>query len=262
MLGCMNYNNKYRWIALVICVLLVVIGLKLFIKSPVGGGVPISENRSDAREPDKDLLFRISNIDKELANMGVSHESKEAHVEGDTNHYVFSSNHVATRIVVPNPEFKNFGTPKFESLARSQFDDLTVNSKYLVDPNLYELKEVLEDFPLAKDSQYFFSGLYQVAVTTCTLQEIRELTFNTRYQAVRDLEEANRISDVGERDSKVQRIKDIAEAQLTLYSSIRQETLEDCRQNLTRLYGDLPKPIFQRLLSVELRKPMGRLPYP
>jgi hypothetical protein len=60
----------------------------------------------------------------------------------------------------------------------------------------------------------------------------------------------------------VQRIKDIAEAQLTLYSSIRQETLEDCRQNLTRLYGDLPKPIFQRLLSVELRKPMGRLPYP
>jgi flagellin-specific chaperone FliS len=116
--------------------------------------------------------------------------------------------------------------------------------------------------PLAKDSQYFFSGLYQVAVTTCTLQEIRELTFNTRYQAVRDLEEANRISDVDERDSKVQRIKDIAEAQLTLYSSIRQETLEDCRQNLTRLYGDLPKPIFQRLLSVELRKPMGRLPYP
>lgn len=80
MLGCMNCNKKFRWIALVICVLLVVLGLKLCIKSPVGGGVPISENRSDAREPGKDLLFRISNIDKELANKGVSHESKEAHV--------------------------------------------------------------------------------------------------------------------------------------------------------------------------------------
>jgi hypothetical protein len=76
------------------------------------------------------------------------------------------------------------------------------------------------------------------------------------------LEEANAITDAAERESKIQRIKALSDAQLEFYKSMRQETLEDGRQNLIKLYGELPKPIFQRLLGIELRNAMGRLPYP
>jgi len=79
---------------------------------------------------------------------------------------------------------------------------------------------------------------------------------------MRDLEEANTISNAAERESKIQLIKALSDAQLKLYESMRQETLEDGRKNLTKLYGELPKPIFQRLLGIELRNAMGRLPYP
>jgi hypothetical protein len=79
---------------------------------------------------------------------------------------------------------------------------------------------------------------------------------------MRDLDEANTITDAAERESKIEQIKALAGGQLELYKSIQQETLEDGRQNLIKLYGELPKPIFQRLLGIELRLPMGRLPYP
>jgi hypothetical protein len=208
------------------------------------------------------LLSRIAKVDMDLFPHGGPSENHPGKIEGITNTYNFSSNHVVTRVVIPNPEFKIFGTPEFESLAKAQFEKLTIKSKYIVDPNLFELKAVLEDFPAAKDSQLLYSGIYQSAITTSTLAEVRQLIFNTRYRAVRDLEEANAIIDVAERESKIQQIREMAGAQITLYKEIQQETLDDARKNLIKLYGDLPKPIFQRLLSIELRQPMGRLPYP
>jgi len=112
------------------------------------------------------------------------------------------------------------------------------------------------------NSRLIYSGIYQAASTTCTLREVRQLIFNTRYQAMRDLEEANAITDKAEREPKIQLIKALSDAQLELYKSVLQETLEDGRKNLIKLYGELPKPIFQRLLGIELRNAMGRLPYP
>ena len=79
---------------------------------------------------------------------------------------------------------------------------------------------------------------------------------------MRDLEEANTITDKAEREPKIQLIKALSDAQLELYKSVLQETLEDGRKNLIKLYGELPKPIFQRLMGVEIRNAMGRLPYP
>lgn len=189
-------------------------------------------------------------------------ENKSPEVDAITNTYIFSSNHIVTRIVIPNPEFKIFGSPKFESLAKAQFESLTIDSKYIVDTNLYELKEVFEDFPAAMNSQFLYSGIYQASIITCTLREVRQFVFNTKYQEMRDLEAANAITDAVERESKIQRIKELAGGQLKLYELMRQETLEDGRKNLIKLYGDLPKPIFQRLLGIELRNAMGRLPYP
>jgi hypothetical protein len=203
-----------------------------------------------------------STVDQDSVGSVGPTESNPPEMEGITNTYIFSSNHVVTRVVIPNPEFKIFGTPKFESLAKTQFERLTINSKYIVDTNLYELREVFKDFPAAMNSQFLYSGIYQTAITTCTLREVRQFIFNTRYQAMRDLEEVNTITDASERESKIERIKALSSAQLELYESIHQETLEDGRQNLIKLYGELPKPIFQRLLGIELRLPMGRLPYP
>ena len=254
--------NKRFLIGVVVCVLVFFAGWWWGFESPIRLGVVESTIQNESQSNTAVTLSRIAKVDSELAGSVASVESNPSEVEGITNTYIFSSNHVVTRVVIPNPEFKIFGTPQFEALAKTQFENLTINSKYLVDTNLYELKEVFKDFPAAMNSHFLYSGIYQVAVTTCTLEEVRQLIFNTRYQAMRDLDEANTITDAAERESKIERVKALAGAQLELYKSIQQETLEDGRQNLIKLYGELPKPIFQRLLGIELRLPMGRLPYP
>ena len=254
--------NKRFLIGVVVCVLIFFAGWRWGFESPIRLGVVESTIQNESQSNTVLTLSRIAKVDSELVGSVASVESNPSEVEGITNTYSFSSNHVVTRITIPNPEFKIFGTPQFESLAKTKFENLTINSKYLVDTNLYELKEVFKDFPAAMNSKFLYSGIYQVAVTTCTLEEVRQLIFNTRYQAMRDLDEANTITDAAERESKIEQIKALAGAQLELYKSIQQETLEDGRQNLIKLYGELPKPIFQRLLGIELRLPMGRLPYP
>ena len=254
--------NKRFLFGVVVCVLIFFAGWRWGFESPIRLGVVESTIQNESQSNTAVTLSRIAKVDSELVGSVASVESNPSEVEGITNTYSFSSNHVVTRITIPNPEFKIFGTPQFESLAKTQFEKLTINSKYLVDTNLYELKEVFKDFPAAMNSKFLYSGIYQVAVTTCTLEEVRQLIFNTRYQAMRDLDEANTITDAAERESKIEQIKALAGAQLELYKSIQQETLEDGRQNLIKLYGELPKPIFQRLLGIELRLPMGRLPYP
>jgi hypothetical protein len=254
--------DKRFLIGVVVCVLVFFAGWWWGFESPIRLGVVESTIQNESQSNTAVTLSRITKVDSELAGSVASVESNPSEVEGITNTYIFSSNHVVTRVVIPNPEFKIFGTPQFEALAKTQFENLTINSKYLVDTNLYELKEVFKDFPAAMNSHFLYSGIYQVAVTTCTLEEVRQLIFNTRYQAMRDLEEVNTITDASERESKIERIKALSSAQLELYESIHQETLEDGRQNLIKLYGELPKPIFQRLLGIELRLPMGRLPYP
>jgi hypothetical protein len=251
--------NKRVLIGMFVCVLIFFACRRFIFESPRRLDGIESAIQTESRSTNAVALSRIAKVDSELVG---SVESNLLEVNGITNTYSFSSNHVVTRIVIPNPEFEIFGTPKFESLAKAQFESLTINSKYMVDTNLYELKEVFNDFPAAMNSQLLYSGIYQTAITTCTLREVRQLIFNTRYQATRDLEEANAIADQAEKESKIQRIKALSDAQLELYKSIQQETLEDGRQNLIKLYGELPKPIFQRLLGIELRNAMGRLPYP
>ena len=251
--------NKRVLIGVFVCVLIFFACRWWDFKSPSRQEMLKSTIQTESPSNTAVALSRVAKVDSELVG---SVESNPPEVEGVTNTYVFSSNHVVTRVVFPNPEFKIFGTPKFESLAKNEFENLTINSKYRVDTNLYELKEVFNDFPAAVNSRLIYSGIYQAASTTCTLREVRQLIFNTRYQAMRDLEEANAITDKAERESKIQLIKALSDAQLELYKSVLQETLEDGRQNLIKLYGELPKPIFQRLLGIELRLPMGRLPYP
>lgn len=229
---------------------------------PSGVGDVESAIQTTSQSNNALILSRIAKFERISTNSIAPAESSISEVEGVTNTYIFSSNHVVTRIVTPNPESKIFGTPEYESLAKNLFDSLTVNSRYIVDTNLYELKEVFEDLPSAISSGFLYSGIYQVAITTCTLREVRQAIFNTRYRAIRELDEANSIKNLAERDSKIQQIMEIAGAQLELYKSIQQEALEDGRQNLNKLYGEVPKSIFQRLLSIELRQPMGRLEYP
>jgi hypothetical protein len=251
--------NKRVLIGVFVCVLIFFACRWWDFKSPSRQEMLESTIQTESPSNTAVALSRVAKVDSELVD---SLESNPPEVEGVTNTYVFSSNHVVTRVVFPNPEFKIFGTPKFESLAKNEFENLTINSKYRVDTNLYELKEVFNDFPAAVNSRLIYSGIYQAASTTCTLREVRQLIFNTRYQAMRDLEEANAITDKAEREPKIQLIKALSDAQLELYKSVLQETLEDGRKNLIKLYGELPKPIFQRLMGVEIRNAMGRLPYP
>ena len=258
----MMVMNKRFLIGMVVCVLIFFAGWRWGFESPIRLGVVESNIQNESHSNTAVALSRIAKVDSELVGSIASAEFNNPEVEGITNIYSFTSNHVVTQIVIPNPEFKIFGTPKFESLAKAQFDSLTINSKYRVDTNLYELKEVFNDFPAAVNSRLIYSGIYQAASTTCTLREVRQLIFNTRYQAMRDLEEANAITDKAEREPKIQLIKALSDAQLELYKSVLQETLEDGRKNLIKLYGELPKPIFQRLMGVEIRNAMGRLPYP
>ena len=254
--------NKRLLIIVGVCLLILLVWRWVFFEPASRLSVIEPSIQSESQGGNVFGLSPISKVDNDLVGSVAPTESNPPEVEGITNTYSFSSNHVVTRVVIPNPEFKIFGSPKFESLAKTEFENLTINSKYIVDTNLYELKEVFNDFPATVNSRLLYSGIYQAASTTCTLREVRQLIFNTRYRAMRDLEEANTIADKVDRESKIQLIKALSDAQVDLYKSVREETLEDGRKKLIKLYGELPKPIFQRILGIELRLPMGRLPYP
>ena len=163
-----------------------------------------------------------------------------------TNVYILSSN---TTLIAEGqfpPIFRKFGTEEFERLAKEACEKEIKN-----DPIGAEYLEILEDHPSAKDSGLIYSGIYVIYNSS---EDVRGRRYNQGQILLdmqRKLEEAQAIEDSELRGEELRSIRWFAEKRIAMDRLKQQVGIDRTRRLLEYLYGDLPKSVFQRLLSIE-----------
>lgn len=174
-----------------------------------------------------------------------------------TNSYNISSNQTVVEIIEYPPVYKLLGTRRFEELARNHYDKLIET-----EPNLAELKEIFEDLPASKNSSLIFSGIYLVHALKSEILDQARSEFDNRLDLERALQETLDITDIQERERRVEFIKSTSDAQLFMIHQRVNNSTRLTKDLLVGLYGEMPKSIFQRLMSIETMYGPERLPYP
>lgn len=176
--------------------------------------------------------------------MLISEESESGFI---TNVYQFPSGKLITEVVLPNPKTPRLGSADYEILAKEDYIQSVG-----VETNLAEIKEIFEEFSLAKKSQNFYSGVREAYVFRAKLYRLQdaELLISAQQDVVE--KEIWSVSDPVERELKTKEV----------YNRVHEEKLKNWletadapnrfKQRMERLYGEFPKPIFQRLMSIEI----------
>lgn len=195
---------------------------------------PRSTTRSgQARGPEP-----VRKIDDEIARI----------LQGDviTNVYTLSSNETLVAVGQFPPIFRKFGAEEFERLAKAACE-----KEFATDPIATEYLEILEEHPAARESGLIYSGIYIMYLSGAAVAHSRHDQAQLLLSMPRDIEEAQEISDPELRAEKVQSIRRSTENRIAMERLIQQAEINRTRRLLEYLYGDLPKAVFQRLLSIE-----------
>jgi hypothetical protein len=164
-----------------------------------------------------------------------------------TNLYQFPSGKLITEVVLPNPKTPRLGSVDYEILAEQYY-----LKSAAIETNLVEIKEIFDEFSLAKNSQYLYSGIREAYVLMAKLYRLQdsELLISAQQDVVE--KEIWSVSDPAERELKSKEV----------YNRVHEEMLKNWldtvdapnrfKQRMERLYGEFPKPIFQRLMSIEI----------
>lgn len=174
-----------------------------------------------------------------------------------TNRYEISSNNVVEEVVEYPAVHQIFGTQQFELLAKVHYD-----SNIELDPFLMDFKDILEEDLDSKNGLLVYSGVYLMHVLKSDLFEKYRTEYEIRSKVRADLEAASQISDPVQREDKIKWLNSMAEVDLKLIRLRIQAEPERTRQLLSDLYGEMPKEVFQRLMSVEPHSGASRLNYP
>ena len=176
--------------------------------------------------------------------MLISEESESGAI---TNVYQFPSGKLITEVVLPNPKTPRLGSVDYEILAEQYYLESAA-----IETNLVEIKEIFDDFSLAKKSQYLYPGIREAYVLMAKLYRLQdsELLISAQQDVVE--KEIWSVSDPAERELKSKEV----------YNRVHEEMLKNWldtvdapnrfKQRMERLYGEFPKPIFQRLMSIEI----------
>lgn len=215
-------------------------GVKSIVSASTNFPVKIETVNSDFRSRRVETLGFVAGAGPLL----ISEESESGAI---TNFYQFPSGKIMTEVVVPNPKTPLLGSADYEILAEQDY----IRSASL-ETNLVEIKEIFEEFPLAKKSQYFYSGIREAYVFRAKLYRLQDsqLLIGAQQDVVE--KEIWSVSDPAERELKSKEV----------YNRVHEEMLKKWletadapnrfRQRMERLYGEFPKPIFQRLMSIEI----------
>jgi len=162
-----------------------------------------------------------------------------------TNVYSIGDNLIVTNVVEYRTN-KYWNTQKWEEFSRFKVDQ-QINYLY---PELAKVIEILQELPAVQRSNRLYSGVYSITLTMDNIRRCIE-----RYL---DMEENE--SDV-ERSFESQGMvmsPQVAESHRDWLQSQRidmqkeiHEMLEIQRQVLIGLYGEMPLPIFQRIMAIE-----------
>lgn len=176
--------------------------------------------------------------------MLISEESESGLV---TKTYQLTPSKSITEVVAPNPKVPLLGSVEYEALAKQDYFE-----SIQVETNLSELKEIFEDFPTAKQSEYLYSGIREAYVFKSRIRQLRDSDFLLSADQWKGPFEIEAISNLVERELKAQQIKDRLDEDMNRILLDKADAPERFKQRMVRLYGDFPKPIFQRLMSIDI----------
>lgn len=182
-----------------------------------------------------------------LAGIGPILISEEFESGVITNVYQFPSGKLITEVVLPNPKTPLLGSANYEMLAEQNYIKSAV-----VETNLVEIKEIFEEFPLAKKSQYLYSGIREAYVFRAKLYRLQdsELLISAQQDVVE--KEIWSVSDPVKRELKSKEVYNRVHEEMLKVWLERADAPNRFKQRMERLYGEFPKPIFQRLMSIEI----------
>jgi len=208
---------------------------------PDGGASKKAKNvNSDQPIKEKFPVRRVETLGALAGNgpMLISEESESGLV---TKTYQLTPSKSITEVVVPNPKVPLLGSVEYEALAKQDYLE-----SIQVETNLSELKEIFEDFQTAKESEYLYSGIREAYVFK---SKIKHLLSADQWKGPVEIEA---ISNPIERELKAQQIKDRLDEDMNRILLDKADAPEHFKQRMVRLYGDFPKPIFQRLMSIDI----------
>lgn len=188
--------------------------------------------------------------------MLISEESDSGMI---TNTYQVSPTQFIVRVVSPHPMDLRLGTQDYETAAKTDFE-----RHVATETNLLEIKAILEDFPTAIASQRLYSGIRETYATRARMRQLRDEGYkNSDRVSQLDNQRLNsQLLDDAERQRLNEEATKLSAEGSTMIDLDYRDAGERLKQRLTRLYGELPKAVYQRLMSIEIYEPTEPLQAP
>ncbi len=196
----------------------------------------------------------------QIAGRGPMLISEESDSGMITNTYQVSPTQFIVRVVSPHPMDQRLGSSDYETAAKADFE-----LHVATETNLLEIKAILEDFPTAMASQRLYSGIREAYAARARMRQLRDERYKNSDRVIRLYNEGDE-GNVSLTDAQRQKLNDeatkLSEEEGTMIALDYRDAGEHLKQRLTRLYGDLPKAVYQRLMSIEIYEPAEPLPTP
>jgi len=174
-----------------------------------------------------------------------------------TNIYTLSSNTTMVEEGQYPPIFRKFGTEEFEELAK-----VACEGNLKRDPSAAEYQEILKDHPAARDSGRIHSGIYLLLCMGGNIRDRYNVQGGMKLAREEELDAAMKIADPELREKELRSIRWFADNEIAMDRLKQQAQIDRTRRLLEYLYGDMPKAVFQRLLSIEPAQGPDRIPDP
>jgi hypothetical protein len=155
-----------------------------------------------------------------------------------SNIFILSEGNSITQVITLPTSDRWIGTKEYEEIADQDFQQSLPK-----DPALAELKAIFEEFPGAKDSPYFYTGLRQLVVLSSETLGVR------RRRRAFEANGGDGVTFI----PKHRYLTDEDWSRAYFRDRLEQQSLQiRCRERLTKIYGQMSEEIFQRLMSVKV----------
>jgi|GEM_PF-4546327 len=162
-----------------------------------------------------------------------------------TNVYSINDNLMVTNVQEYRTN-KYWNTQAWEDFSRAKVDQ---QIKYLY-PELAQVVEILMELPAVRRSNRLYSGVYSITFTMDNIRRRIESYLDTEENEL-EVERRFRLQGIEMPSEVAEYHRDWLQSQRMDIQREIHEMMETQRQALIGLYGEMPLPIFQRIMAVE-----------
>lgn len=162
-----------------------------------------------------------------------------------TNVYAINDNLIVTNVQEYRTN-KFWNTQAWEDFSRDKVDQ---QIKHLY-PELAQVVEILMEVPAVRRSNRLYSGVYSITFTMDNIRGEIE-SYLDREETELEVERRYRLQGIEMPSEVAESSRDWLQSQRMDMQRGIHEMMETQRQALIGLYGEMPLPIFQRIMAVE-----------